>query len=215
MFGQPIHSISNTSPDWLSMHGLKKCCYLRQRPLIRERAIASPRPLSSLLGFIGSGDSSSSAAAAADVPSSSPSSSAATAAADHHHASAPQQQQAQQIPKKHHLQSAFDTSPNWRDWFQPAEYDNPWDKSYTGTPPPGGATALSRFKFPLDNIAADTAARHMIYLLQNFHRFENATTVDWSTQYCRKGGSGFGKHGNGRRYAPRFASFVYLVQGDY
>lgn len=65
--------------------------------------------------------------------------------------------------------SAFDESRNWRDWFHPAEYENPWDKS------------SSRFQYPLDNGPADSATRHLIHLLQNFHRFEHTTTAQCNT----------------------------------
>jgi hypothetical protein len=146
------------------MHGLKVCRHGR-RPLVRVRGgSSSTRLFSSLLEFISSsgGDSSSSPAGGGDGGGKQPAS--------------PRQQPSSSVdspppapPQYDDLTSAFDTSRNWRDWFHPAEYDNPWDKTqYSMT---------RRFQFPLDHGPLDTAARHLIQLLQQFHRFENATTV--------------------------------------
>lgn len=70
----------------------------------------------------------------------------------------------QPIKPPQYPKSAFDESPNWRDWFHPAEYENPWDNS------------SSRFQFPLDHGPADATTRHLIQLLQQFHTFAHTTT---------------------------------------
>ena len=54
--------------------------------------------------------------------------------------------------------STYDKSPNWRDWFSAAEYENPWDAS-------------SPRLQPLDFAPADYATKHIISLLQNVHRY--------------------------------------------
>jgi hypothetical protein len=149
------------------MHGLKAGCRHGRRSLVRVRGgSSSTRLFSSLLEFISSsgGDSSSS-----------PAGGGADGGGKQQPPPEERQQPSSSVdsppppPQYDDLTSAFDTSRNWRDWFHPAEYDNPWDKTqYSMT---------RRFQFPLDHGPLDTAARHLIQLLQQFHRFENATTV--------------------------------------
>ena len=65
------------------------------------------------------------------------------------------------------FQSVYDlNTANWRDWFSPAEYENPWETSSSTRLSPG-----------LDFNPADCASRHLIQVLQNFHRYENVTTA--------------------------------------
>jgi hypothetical protein len=144
------------------MHGLKVCRHGR-RSLVRVRGgSSSTRLFSSLLEFISSsGDSSSSSSPAGGGGGQSRLPSSLSSSEDSSPPPPP--------PQYDDLTSAFDTSRNWRDWFHPAEYDNPWDKTQY--------SMARRFQFPLDHGPLDTAARHLIQLLQQFHRFENATTV--------------------------------------
>lgn len=59
--------------------------------------------------------------------------------------------------------SIYDHSPNWRDWFSAAEYENPWDAS------------SPRLK-PLDFAPADYATKHIIHLLQLFHSSSSSSS---------------------------------------
>jgi len=61
--------------------------------------------------------------------------------------------------------SLYDESPHWRDWFSAAEYENPWD-------------AASPRLQPLDFAPADYATKHIIHLLQQFHRHGNRVTTE-------------------------------------
>lgn len=67
-------------------------------------------------------------------------------------------------PARQRFQSVYDSSSCWRDWFSPEEYENPWDRQGT------------RFAYDLDFNAMDCASRHLIQLLQSFHRYEVVTT---------------------------------------
>jgi len=59
--------------------------------------------------------------------------------------------------------SIYDQSPDWRDWFSAAEYENPWDAS------------SPRLK-PLDFAPADYATKHIIHLLQQFHNSSSSSS---------------------------------------
>jgi hypothetical protein len=95
----------------------------------------------------------------------------------------PQQQQQQQKQQQRYSSSSkapsnssiYDTSDNWRDWFAPAEYQNPWQE--------GDTFCLH----PLDIPQLDRESRFVLQLLQDMYHIGLTKTTDRvTTERCRR-----------------------------